>query len=87
MVCSDRDSGCDTEGQRRVATVSFSTATAGLVLLIPTLVVFVLAILTHRPIESLIAGSIVGLIMLHGLQFVSGFADTSVRVMMDYDVA
>mgnify|MGYP002622287742 FL=1 len=59
----------------------------GAIVLIPTLVVFVLAILTHRPIESLVTGSIVGLIMIHGTGFVGGFAETSLRVMMDYDVA
>ena len=51
----------------------------GALILIPTLVVFVLAILTHRPIESLITGSIVGLIMIHGTGFVGGFAETSIR--------
>lgn len=59
----------------------------GALSLIPTLVVFVLAILTHRPIESLITGSIVGLIMIHGSGFVVGFAETSIRVMTDEDVA
>lgn len=59
----------------------------GLLILLPTMVVFVLAILTHRPIESLITGSIVGLIMIHGTGFVQGFAETSVRVMTDDDVA
>jgi Na+/H+ antiporter NhaC len=59
----------------------------GATVLIPTLVVFALAIITHRPIESLISGSIVGLIMIHGQQFISGFAETSVRVMTDDDVA
>jgi len=59
----------------------------GAFVLVPTLVVFVLAILTHRPIESLIAGSIVGLIMIHGTGFIGGFAETSVRVMTDPDVA
>jgi len=59
----------------------------GAISLIPTLVVFVLAIITHRPIESLISGSIVGLIMIHGQQFIGGFAETSVRVMTDDDVA
>ena len=59
----------------------------GALILIPTLVVFVLAIITHRPIESLIAGSIVGLIMIHGSGFVGGFAETSIRVMTDPDVA
>ena len=59
----------------------------GALILLPTLVVFILAILTHRPIESLITGSIVGLIMIHGTGFVGGFAETSVRVMTDEDVA
>jgi Na+/H+ antiporter NhaC len=59
----------------------------GALSLIPTLVVFVLAILTHRPIESLISGSLVGLMMIHGNQFVAGFAETSIRVMTDEDVA
>ena len=59
----------------------------GFVSLVPTLVVFGLAILTHRPIESLIAGSILGLVMLHGQSFVGGFADTSIRVLTDEDVA
>jgi len=55
--------------------------------LIPTLIVFVLAILTRRPIESLLAGSLVGLGMIHGMQFVAGFAEASIRVMTDDDVA
>ena len=59
----------------------------GAFVLLPTLIVFVLAILTHRPIESLITGSVVGLIMIHGVSFVGGFAETSVRVMTDPDVA
>jgi len=59
----------------------------GAIILLPTLVVFVLAILTHRPIESLITGSVVGLIMLHGTGFVTGFAESSLRVMMDETVA
>jgi len=59
----------------------------GVIILLPTAVVFVLAILTHRPIESLIVGSVVGLIMIHGGGFVGGFAETSVRVMTDESVA
>ncbi len=62
-------------------------ALEGAIILIPTLVVFVLAILTHRPIESLVTGSIVGLIMIHGTGFIGGFAETSLRVMMDETVA
>lgn len=59
----------------------------GAIILVPTLVVFVLAILTHRPIESLITGSLVGLVMIHGSGFIGGFAETSLRVMMDETVA
>ena len=59
----------------------------GALTLLPTLIVFALAILTHRPIESLIAGSLVGLIIIHGTGFVGGFAEASVRVMTDADVA
>jgi len=55
--------------------------------LIPTLVVFVLAIITRRPIESLISGSLVGLIMIHGTGFVGGFAEASLAVMTNEDVA
>jgi len=63
------------------------TEDPGFISLIPTLVVFVLAVLTRRPIESLISGSLVGLVMLNGSQFISGFAETSIRVMTDPDVA
>ncbi len=59
----------------------------GAISLIPTLCVFVLAVATRRPIESLIAGSIVGLVIIHGTGFIGGFAEASVRVMTDYDVA
>jgi Na+/H+ antiporter NhaC len=59
----------------------------GALVLVPTLLVFVLAVATHRPIESLIAGSLLGLGMAHGTEFITGFADTSLRVMMDETVA
>ena len=59
----------------------------GAIALVPTLCVFVLAVATRRPIESLIAGSLVGLVILHGTGFIGGFAETSVRVMTDADVA
>jgi Na+/H+ antiporter NhaC len=55
--------------------------------LIPTLLVFALAIWTRRPIESLVSGALLGLLMLHGWQFIGGFADTSLRVLTDEDVA
>jgi Na+/H+ antiporter NhaC len=49
----------------------------GAISLIPTLIVFVLAILTRRPIESLLAGALVGLGIINGMQFVAGFADAA----------
>jgi Na+/H+ antiporter NhaC len=59
----------------------------GFISVVPTLIVFALAIWTRRPIESLISGAIVGLLILHGNQFIGGFAETSIRVMTDEDVA
>jgi len=59
----------------------------GFISLVPTLVVFLLAVITRRPIESLVSGSLVGLGIIHGKQFVNGFAETSVRVLTDPDVA
>ncbi|MFQ5981929.1 MAG: Na+/H+ antiporter NhaC family protein [Woeseiaceae bacterium] len=59
----------------------------GFISVVPTLIVFVLAIWTRRPIESLISGAVVGLVILHGNQFIGGFADASIRVMTDEDVA
>lgn len=55
--------------------------------LIPTLLVFILAIRTRRPIESLVTGALVGLVILNGWQFVGSFAETSLRVLTDEDVA
>ncbi len=59
----------------------------GLVSLLPTLLVFVLAVWSRRPIESLICGAVLGLLMLEGPGFVAGMADTSLRVLTDEDVA
>lgn len=59
----------------------------GFISLVPTLVVFCLAVITRRPIESLISGSLVGLGIIHGSQFIGGFAESSIRVMTDPDVA
>ena len=59
----------------------------GFISVIPTLIVFVLAVWTHRPIESLIAGSIAGLLIVHGGGFIGAFAETSIRVLTDEDVA
>ena len=61
--------------------------TPGFLSLVPTLIVFALALWTRRPIESLVAGAIVGVILVHGGGFIGGFADASLRVMTDEDVA
>ena len=42
---------------------------SGVLILLPTLLVLVLAVATHRPIESLVAGSLLGLLMLGGQRF------------------
>lgn len=59
----------------------------GLLSLLPTLLVFVLAIWSRRPIESLICGALLGLVMLEGSGFVAGMAETSLSVLTDEDVA
>ncbi len=59
----------------------------GFISVVPTLIVFALALWTRRPIESLVAGAIVGVVLLHGGGFIGGFADASLRVMTDEDVA
>jgi Na+/H+ antiporter NhaC len=59
----------------------------GVVSVLPTLLVFTLAVVSRRPIESLATGSLVGLGILHGSGFITGFAETSLRVLTDEAVA
>ncbi len=59
----------------------------GALSLLPTLLVFALAVATHRPIESLLSGAVLGLLMLHGTGFVTALAETSLDVLTDRDVA
>ena len=47
---------------------------SGLVSLVPTAVVLVIAVLTRRPVESLVAGALVGFVILHG----AGYGVTSI---------
>jgi len=47
----------------------------GFVSLLPTILVLVMAIYSRRPFESLVAGSIAGLIMLHKTDIVTPFCD------------
>ncbi|EED33024.1 Na+/H+ antiporter NhaC [gamma proteobacterium NOR5-3] len=62
-------------------------ANPGALSLLPTALVFVLAVWTRRPIESLLCGSLLGLVMLFGSGFVTGMAEASVAVLTDPDVA
>jgi Na+/H+ antiporter NhaC len=59
----------------------------GFISVLPTLLVFTLALITRRPIESLVAGALTGLGIVHGQGLITGFADTTIRVMTDEDVA
>ena len=59
----------------------------GFLTVIPTLIVLTLAVLTHRPIESLIAGSIAGLLMLDPGNVLIGLKDNAIAVLVDPDVA
>ncbi|MFK8041448.1 Na+/H+ antiporter NhaC family protein [Congregibacter sp.] len=60
---------------------------AGALSLLPTALVFTLAVWTRRPIESLLCGSLLGLLMLFGSGFVTGMAEASIAVLTDPDVA
>ncbi|MDZ7644364.1 MAG: hypothetical protein U5K76_09250 [Woeseiaceae bacterium] len=48
----------------------------GFVAVLPTLLVFALAIVSRRPIESLVAGALAGLGIIHGSGFISGLPDS-----------
>ncbi len=58
----------------------------GLLSLLPTLFVITCAVLTHRPIASLLLGVVVGLLLIDPTQVVSGLADVSLSVMMDESI-
>ncbi len=51
--------------------------------LIPTLIVVVLAVITHRPVFSLLVGVVAGLLLIDPTNVVSGIADLSLEIMMD----
>jgi Na+/H+ antiporter NhaC len=59
----------------------------GVITLVPTLVVVILALWTHRTIESLLAGTIVGLFILEPTAPLQLLADKSLAVMMNETVA
>ncbi|GGK56672.1 Na+/H+ antiporter NhaC family protein [Amphritea balenae] len=55
----------------------------GAIALIPTIIVLVVALITHRTIESLLAGVIIGLLITSPTEVVSEFASTALTVMGD----
>jgi len=55
----------------------------GIITLLPTLLVLFLAITLRRPIEALLLGAISGILLLHGSDFVTATAETTLRVMQD----
>ena len=56
-------------------------------MLLPALVTVVTAILSRRPIESLLAGVFVGLLMLEPAAALSNFSSILLDVMMDETIA
>lgn len=59
----------------------------GVLSLVPALVVLTLAVLTRRPLESLIAGSVVGLLMISPSQLLTGFTDLAQKTMLNETIA
>ncbi|MGO2133379.1 MAG: Na+/H+ antiporter NhaC family protein [Halomonas sp.] len=59
----------------------------GWISIIPSLIVLVVAIATHRTLEALAIGALSGLIMLQPDDFIGELADISLTVMMDETIA
>lgn len=59
----------------------------GWISIIPSLIVLVVAISTHRTLEALAIGALSGLIMLQPDDFIGELADISLSVMMDETIA
>ncbi len=53
----------------------------GVISLIPALVVVLFALKTHKTFEALLAGSLVGFVILHQFSFISAFADSLYGLM------
>nr|WP_298249919.1 Na+/H+ antiporter NhaC family protein [uncultured Halomonas sp.] len=59
----------------------------GWISLVPSLIVLVVAIATHRTLEALAIGALSGLIMLQPDDFIGELSDISMAVMMDETIA
>jgi len=55
----------------------------GILSLVPAVIVLILAIVTRRPLESLIAGSIVGLVMIDPSNFIFSFTELAQKNITD----
>ena len=60
---------------------------SGFITLLPALVAVVTAVLSRRPIESLLAGTAFGLLILDPASFVTNFSSTFLAVMMEETIA
>ncbi len=59
----------------------------GIVSLLPTALVLVLAVVTQRTLESVIAGAIFAFLLMDGIGFLDTLAEVSLEVLRDEDVA
>ena len=57
------------------------------IVLIPTLIVLLTAIITHRPVASLIIGVISGILLHSPSNLLNSFSDISIEVMQDPQIA
>jgi len=60
---------------------------AGLITLIPTIVVLATAILTNRPVAALITGVVVGILLVSPENLLGSFSDITLSVMQDPQIA
>ena len=59
----------------------------GIVSLLPTALVLVLAVITRRTLESVIAGAIFAFLLMDGSGFVNTLAEVSLQQLRDEDIA
>ncbi|MFD2191261.1 Na+/H+ antiporter NhaC family protein [Pistricoccus aurantiacus] len=59
----------------------------GWISLVPSLLVLLVALVTHRTLEALVTGALAGLFMLQPESYVGELADLSLTVMMDETIA
>ena len=59
----------------------------GIVSLLPTALVLILAVITQRTLESVIAGAIFAFLLMDGTGFVDTLAEVSLDVLRDEDIA